>query len=318
MRKAPNSAKAAAEGTLSPDQADALAGAITEENADAFAEQEDRLIEEAKESLDAAIEAANRFRESSGESAQERADRLHAARSASTWVGDDGMLHGRQALAGDDGATFRNAFQAFVDREFRQGGADDKRTAAQRRADAAVEMARFAAAALNGSKPTSPSVPTVTTHLDYDDLLEAAGVGEDENTGLAVTGEAARRLACDANIVRLITRGRSEVIDVGRKTRTIPVPTRRSVIARDGGCTFPGCTAPPDWVQIHHIKHWAHLGETSLANLTSACGRHHHFAHEGGWQVTLDPATQRTIWHAPDGRVLVGQRRRSPDQHRAA
>lgn len=318
MHQAPRTAKAAAEGTLSADQADALASAVDECNADAFAAQEERLIEAAKESLDAAIEAANRFRESTGETARQRADRLHASRSASTWVGDDGMLHGRQALAGDDGATFRNTFQSFVDREFRRAEAGDRRTAAQRRADAAVEMARFAAAALNGTRPASPSVPTVTTHIDLDDLQRGAGVGEDESTGLAITGEAARRLACDANIVRLVTKGRSEVVDVGRKTRTIPVPTRRAVLARDGGCTYPGCTAPPDWVDVHHVRHWADLGETCLGNLACACKRHHRLVHEGGWGVSLDPATQRTIWRAPDGRALVGQRRRSPDQRRAA
>jgi hypothetical protein len=135
------------------------------------------------------------------------------------------------------------------------------------------------------------------------------GTGEDETTGVTITGEAARRLACDAGIVRIITKGRSEVVDVGRRTRTIPVPLRRAVLARDGGCTFPGCTAPPDWVQIHHAVPWARLGRTDPTNTMGACHGHHHLVHEGGWSVGLDPGTQRTIWRSPDGRVLIGQQR---------
>jgi hypothetical protein len=309
MAKAPETARAAAEGTLSAEQADVLAGAVTDGNAAEFARREADLIEAAKGSLADAVDTANRFRTETGESTQGRADRLHAARRAAAWLGDDGMVHGRQALAGDAGATFRNTFQRFVDREHRRGHGDG-RTNAQRRADAVVEMARFAAAALNGDTAASAPVPTVVTHIDLDDVTNGTGTGEDEASGATITGEAARRLACDAGVVRLITKGRSETIDVGRRTRAIPTATRRAVLARDGGCTYPGCHTPADWVQVHHIRHWTNLGTTDPTNLAAVCTIHHHLVHEGRWTMRLDPDSGRVLWGTPDGRTLVGQRRR--------
>jgi hypothetical protein len=55
-----------------------------------------------------------------------------------------------------------------------------------------------------------------------------------------------------------------------------------------------------------------------VKNLACLCWRHHHLVHEGGWDVTFDRPTQRTIWLAPDGRRLIGQRRATADAGSAA
>lgn len=100
---------------------------------------------------------------------------------------------------------------------------------------------------------------------------------------LAVTGpilpEAARRIACDAGVSRIITRGASEILDVGRRTRVVRPVLRRALELRDGGCTHPGCDRPPQWCDAHHIVDWADGGETSLANLRLLCRRHHRMEH---------------------------------------
>ena len=57
---------------------------------------------------------------------------------------------------------------------------------------------------------------------------------------------------------------------------------RRALIARDGGCRFPGCTSNRH-CDGHHIKHWQHGGETSLDNLVLLCRHHHRLVHEGGF-----------------------------------
>ena len=82
--------------------------------------------------------------------------------------------------------------------------------------------------------------------------------------------ETARRLACDASIVRLIERD-GRPLSVGRKTRSIPPALQRALHARDGGCRFPGCGSRR-FVDAHHIAHWAHGGATELANLVQLCG----------------------------------------------
>ncbi len=111
MAKAKKTAKAAAEGKLSTEQADRLASARTEENAEEFDRREEQLIEEGQGSLEDAVKAANDFRASTGESPEDRAQRLRKRRSAACWDDEDGMIQGRQSLPGDAGAVFKAAFE---------------------------------------------------------------------------------------------------------------------------------------------------------------------------------------------------------------
>jgi hypothetical protein len=73
------------------------------------------------------------------------------------------------------------------------------------------------------------------------------------------------------------------VLDVGRRTRTIPPALRRALEARDRGCRFPGCGLR--FTDAHHVRHWADGGETSLDNLLLLCSHHHRLVHEEGWRI---------------------------------
>ena len=311
LAAAAKTAQAAAEGRLSVEQADRLAAARTDANAPVFDAREEELIARAVGSLEDAIRTAGEFRAETGETPQDRDERLWRRRSAACWDDDDGMIQGRQSLAGDGGAVWKTTFDTFVDREFKKGDPADGRTNAQKRADAAIAMAMAARAGLDDDAPSWAARATVTVGIRYEDLVADQVVdsaGEDLGTGQPLCGEAVRRLCCDADLVRLVTKGDSLPIDVGRKTRSIPTATRTAVLARDGGCTFPGCHHR-DGLQVHHLRHWARLGATDLANLACLCWRHHRLVHEGGWTVELDAASQRTIWSDPGGRRRIGQRR---------
>ena len=90
----------------------------------------------------------------------------------------------------------------------------------------------------------------------------------------------------------------------GRKTRSIPPALRRALNARDQGCRFPGCTHTR-YVQAHHVRHWAHGGETKASNLITLCSFHHRRVHEGGVNVqVLDDGAFRFV--RPDGRAFEG------------
>ena len=68
---------------------------------------------------------------------------------------------------------------------------------------------------------------------------------------------------------------------MGRRTRRVSEALRCVLIARDGGCVWPGCDAPPSRCDAHHIKHWANGGLTNADNLALLCHRHHILLHEG-------------------------------------
>ena len=72
--------------------------------------------------------------------------------------------------------------------------------------------------------------------------LEGGEAGRAELDGqVTVPLETARRLTCDSAVVRIVRGAKSEVLDVGRKTRTIPPAIRRALWARDKGCRFTAC-----------------------------------------------------------------------------
>ena len=123
----------------------------------------------------------------------------------------------------------------------------------------------------------------------------------DEAGGIHVSPETARRLACDAAIVAMRHGPDGEILDVGRKTRTISPALRRALAARDRQCRFPGCQNRR--CDGHHVRHWADGGATALDNLLLLCRRHHRMVHEEGFRVALDAQLERC---GSSGRTAVG------------
>ena len=82
-------------------------------------------------------------------------------------------------------------------------------------------------------------------------------------------------MACDAGIIPAVYGSDSQILDFGRLTRTIPAGLRRYIVARDGGCVFPGCDRPPAWSEVHHSDPWAKGGETNADLLALLCVHHH-------------------------------------------
>jgi hypothetical protein len=80
--------------------------------------------------------------------------------------------------------------------------------------------------------------------------------------------------------------------------------------ARDQGCTFPDCDAPPHWCEAHHMIPYSQGGETTIDNLTLACPFHHRWHERSGWTThfhrglpawkpprSVDPQ-QRLLFHS--------------------
>ena len=140
--------------------------------------------------------------------------------------------------------------------------------------------------------------------LDVDDRIRPRhldGTLEVADGAIHVSAETSRRLACDASLVVMRHDGDGNVLDVGRKTRTIPTGIRRALLARDTRCQFPGCSSRR--CDAHHVVHWADGGATRLENLVLLCRRHHRAVHEGGFTLTPHPDGS-VIVHRPDGRLL--------------
>jgi hypothetical protein len=126
----------------------------------------------------------------------------------------------------------------------------------------------------------------VVIHVEPETLrADGAGGRSELDDGTRLAAETARRFACDAGVVRVVRGSDGSVLDVGRRTRTIPPALRRALELRDRGCRFPGCGLA--FTEAHHIVPWADGGATSLANCVLLCRYHHRLLHEEGFTLRI-------------------------------
>jgi len=213
------------------------------------------------------------------EQAQRERCALHLSKS---W---QGMFRMDSWLSGELGAGLTAALHARM----RPTGPDDTRTVAQRRYDAFELLIREALD--SGRLPeTNGRKPHLQITVDLTTLQQQPGAPAADLTWAGpISGEAARRIACDAMVTRIITAGRSQILDVGRTTRVIPLPLRIALEVRDRGCVADGCTIPAEYCDAHHVVHWLDLGETCLDNCCLLCPRHHTLYHEGRFTIHRRP-----------------------------
>jgi hypothetical protein len=157
----------------------------------------------------------------------------------------------------------------------------------QRRADALVEVCKLALRTRELPSDGGER-PQVTVTIPFDPLTRSLGGGT-LDTDDPVTPEQARRLACDAQITPVVLGGEGQILDVGRSRRLISGSLHKALVARDGGCAFPGCDRPARWCESHHIVPWHQGGRTSLDNAVLVCGHHHRLLHHSRWRVRLGP-----------------------------
>ncbi|RAO06932.1 HNH endonuclease signature motif containing protein [Micromonospora noduli] len=192
---------------------------------------------------------------------------------------------GRLRLTGTLDTETAGLLRAAIDPLTAPSGPDDTRSPGQRRHDALADICRLAlrTGELPDSGSDSAQIVITTT---YDALTRQLSSGT-LDTGLSLTPETVRRLACDATILPTVLGGTGQILDVGRQRRLITGPLRRALVLRDHGCAFPGCDRPPRWCHAHHIHHWADGGPTSLSNAVLLCGHHHRHLHHSDWTVQL-------------------------------
>ncbi len=178
------------------------------------------------------------------------------------------------------------------------------RTRSQRSADALVTLGRYFLDHADTAATSRGSRPDVTVVVTLDDLEKRTGQTMD---GGMLDPATIGSLLCDAGVHRIVTDGRSIILDAGRTTRTVSHHLFAALAVRDGGCRFPGCDRPVSWCEAHHVIPWQLGGPTDPSNLVLACWRHHHdFAHHPRWHLKLLPDATVEVTR-PDGTVLTSR-----------
>jgi len=223
-------------------------------------------------------------------------------------------------LAGQMTAEHGQCLKAALDAVTPVPAAGDQRGATNRRAQALADLARLTLD--HGLAGSGRNVrPRITVAVDYPTfaqlIADAVARGDahghqDQLPGFsahalcgsdpAVTGGPQfedgtpvprvvfERLACDSEVQRVVFGPRSHVLDVGRTERLFSGHLRTALIARDKHCRFPGCTAPPQLCEGHHVRHWARdHGPTSVDNGILLCWFHHDLVHRRGIDIAHPP-----------------------------
>jgi Domain of unknown function (DUF222) len=99
--------------------------------------------------------------------------------------------------------------------------------------------------------------------------------------------------------------GPSLPLDVGY-SETVPAAIRNAVILRDKHCRWAGgCRQPARACEVHHVKHKADGGPTSVKDCLLLCTFHHQVCiHRWGWTLVLNPDGTTTAWNPDRTKVL--------------
>ncbi len=220
-------------------------------------------------------------------------DRLRMARALHKGPGPAGMSAYRLLLDPEGAAVLDAALSALSAPVSGPDGERDLRTAATRRADALLEVVRRGVSA-PGETPKSEKAQVVVT-IPLAHLLDGC-----RGAGLTMSGQllspaVVRRMACDARIIPMVLGSQGELLDLGRGQRLFTPAQRRAVWHRDQQCSYPGCTIPAGWCDVHHVRWWSRGGETNLTNGALLCGRHHTLVHHRDLTATVTDTG--VTWH---------------------
>ncbi|GCE43526.1 HNH endonuclease domain protein [Rhodococcus wratislaviensis] len=220
-------------------------------------------------------------------------------------------LNGRMAVKGDlDAATgemLLSALSGLSKPRPVQDGTKDPRTPGQRRADGFTELLRrYLDSGIAGEE--GGERPHVSLHVTARDLADRAERTAREQQDAATSSgdtlfdldgvawtewmgplsiKTARLLSCDSIYTPIVLDGNGAPLDLGDATRTVTKRQRKALVARDRGCAFPGCGAPPSWCEGHHIVHWSEGGLSDMDNLLLLCGFHHRLLHHSDWEIVM-------------------------------
>ena len=177
----------------------------------------------------------------------------------------DGMHHLEGWFGGDTGLPIHTAIEHLADELFHQAVRDrnacpdlDIPSRSELRAAALAEVCRRGLA--RDLSDSRPPVPEVTLVLDDTTITTTNGDPVDDRPITALSHDPMWRF------LELDTRG--AILELSRTRRLVTTELRRALTIRDGGCVFPGCGAPPNWCDAHHVIAWEHGGTTDPHNPT--------------------------------------------------
>jgi hypothetical protein len=130
--------------------------------------------------------------------------------------------------------------------------------------------------------------------------------GQDDADGQGCAGGTSAGTGADVSNPEVPAAGRDSLpLDIGYSS-TVPAGIRNAVRHRALHCEWAGrCDQPAAACQVHHTKHKANGGKTSLTGCVLLCAFHHQvMIHRLGWTLIVNPDGTTTAWNKDKTKIL--------------
>jgi hypothetical protein len=156
---------------------------------------------------------------------------------------------------------------------------------------------------------------SVIIRTTLQDLESRAGVGVTGGGTVMPIADVIGLAGRDTNhYLAVFDKASGSALNLLRARRGASPAQRIMLIARDRGCTKPGCTVPAYGSQVHHAaRDWVDGGQTNLDELGLACGPDNRMVGPQGWTTRIN-AGNDVEW-IPPACLDTGQARIN-DYHR--
>lgn len=289
----PGTAKALADGDVTPQAARAIADASAHTPID-----EDELLDAAE--AEPADVFARTVRDhvnerTATEDLEERRRRQRSRREATIKQDSDGMYKLFGTFDPLAGARIETAIAAMAKQIWHTEDAKNRSTPAQRYADALEALITRQDTGTETAKAQRTALVVVA---DYD-LVAGQLAGARLVDGTPLAPSELLKVALEADILPALFDTKGQPLWLGRACRTASVAQRVALAIRDRGCVI--CGAPNSYCQAHHVIHWEHGGPTDIDNLCLLCSDcHHKQIHKLGADLTRQPDGTYRLEHPPD------------------
>ena len=307
-------AAACAEGALSPSHAQIVTATIDKLPADVAAKQdlriEEFLVEKARTFSPSDLRTvARRLHDTYDQDGrlatdEDRARRRHITARQHADGTVSGTFH-TDAVTGEALLSFWDAAARPVRCD---DGSEDPRPQHVRRHDALRDG--LLAVLRSGQLPAAGGVTASIIVTMTSEQFAAVASGDMKGSGLVTTGHGAlidarevRPLLGDAQIQTVVLDKLKRVEAYNTTHRIFNQSQRLAMIARDKGCSMPGCSVPPQWCESHHVVEHTSGGPTTIDNGALLCPYHHRMFEKLGFRCVMLDGTPHWIapkWIDPD------------------
>jgi hypothetical protein len=163
----------------------------------------------------------------------------------------------------------------------------DPRTRDQRNYDVFQGLITAGLRATGTEKGEMRGLTQVIAVITAADLDNGTGVGWLDDVAEPISASRAAELACTSGLAKIIMGDNGEPLYLGRHKRYFSEAQMRALAVRDGGCVWPGCSAPASWADGHHVVPYSQGGPTDIDNGVLLCPYHHHKLHRSGFQIRM-------------------------------